>query len=403
MPRRKPLGWPRYMVSRRIKSGIAYYWDIPTWAKKKGCLLTIEALGTDYSVAKKRCDELLNPQFEAWRKDEPVNLITPNDVTKRGSFDWMVTIFKSSPQYQKLPSKTRKQYDAALRLASDYRLKDNRTFGMLPLSSITPGTADRLFAELKKRPDGGDRVRTAFFSVSICKRAWNVAHRDKPNIVTSLNPFHKMELEYRAQPTRPFTHDELLRFVKTADAEGESSIGTAAMIAYYWLQRKEDILTRLSWSHYRPTDAPDVVRIFHHKTGQLVNMPLYDDDETALWPELMQRLDSAPRHGILIVTRDRVYQHRKVHLPWKEDYFRYRVAAIRKAAGIDFDVKFMGLRHGGNTEGGNADLTDAQQRALSGHKTAAMTALYTKATMRQRRIAARKRLEERTKVAHLSK
>jgi hypothetical protein len=79
------------------------------------------------------------------------------------------------------------------------------------------------------------------------------------------------------------------------------------------------------------------------------------------------------------------------------------VAAIRKAADIDFDVKFMGLRHGGNTEGGNADLTDAQQRALSGHKTAAMTALYTKATMKQRRIAARKRLEERTKVAHLSK
>ena len=130
-----------------------------------------------------------------------------------------------------------------------------------------------------------------------------------------------MPYRYRAKPIRPFTHDELLRFVKTADAEGESSIGTAAMIAYYWLQRKEDILTRLSWSHYRPTDAPDIVRIVHHKTGQLVNMPLYDDDETALWPELMQRLDSALRHGILIVTRDRVYQHRKVHLPWKEDYF----------------------------------------------------------------------------------
>ena len=83
--------------------------------------------------------------------------------------------------------------------------------------------------------------------------------------------------------------------------------------------------------------------------------------------------------------RDRLDRRRKVHLPWKEDYFRHLVAEIRRAAGIDFDAKFMGPRHGGNTESGNADLTDAQIRALSGHKTSAMTALYTNATMRQRK------------------
>jgi hypothetical protein len=70
---------------------------------------------------------------------------------------------------------------------------------------------------------------------------------------------------------------------------------------------------------------------------------------------------------------------------------------IRELASIDADVKFIGLRHGGNTEGGNAELTETQLRALSGHKTAAMTALYTKETTRQRQIGARKRLEERTK------
>ena len=57
MPGRKPLGWPRYMVPRRLRSGAAsYYWVIPTWAKKNGCTLNIEALGTDYADAKKRCD-----------------------------------------------------------------------------------------------------------------------------------------------------------------------------------------------------------------------------------------------------------------------------------------------------------------------------------------------------------
>jgi len=122
-----------------------------------------------------------------------------------------------------------------------------------------------------------------------------------------------------------------------------------------------------------------------------------------LWPELMARLDAAPRYGTLIVTRDQPDRRRKVRLTWKEDYFRHRVAVIRAVAGIDFSAKFMGLRHGGNTEGGNADLTDAQLRALSGHKTGAMTSLYTKATMRQRRSGARKRLEERTKGGNLSK
>jgi hypothetical protein len=79
------------------------------------------------------------------------------------------------------------------------------------------------------------------------------------------------------------------------------------------------------------------------------------------------------------------------------------VAQIRGAAGLDTEVKFMGLRHGGNTEGADADLTDSQLRALSGHKTAAMTILYAKQTMKQRREGARKRLAVRTKAADSSK
>ena len=52
---------------------------------------------------------------------------------------------------------------------------------------------------------------------------------------------------------------------------------------------------RLTWGHYRPSDAPDIARIFHHKTGELVEIPLYDDDGTSCGPSLMDRLDS--RHA----------------------------------------------------------------------------------------------------------
>jgi hypothetical protein len=401
MPRTKPLGWPKLMVAKRLKSNsVAYYWTAPTWAKRNGCPVVAEALGNDYATAKRRCDEILNPQFDAWRTSGDATVIGSRAAF--GSFDWMITLYKSSPRYMERPVKTQRSYDAALRLASNHKLKDGRLFGTLSLSSITPGVADRLFAKLKERADGGTRVRTAVLAMRVCQRAWNVARRDKPEIVPALNPFEKMGLSYKAKPTRPVTLPELLRFVKAADELGDSSIGTAAMIAFFWLQREEDILHRLSWSHYRPTNAEEVVRIFHQKTHELVELPLMDDDGTPLWPELTARLDSCPRHGTLIVTRDRPDRRRKVHLPWNEHYFRHRVAVIRAAAGIDSEAKFMGLRHGGNTEGADAGLTDAQLRALSGHRTANMTVIYARETMRQRRTGARKRLEARTNKGNLS-
>ena len=89
----------------------------------------------------------------------------------------------------------------------------------------------------------------------VCQRAWNVGWRDKPGAVPRHNPFAKMDLEYQAKITRPVSHAELVRFVEAADKAGESSIGTAAMIAYYWLQREEDIIGRLNWNQYRPDDA----------------------------------------------------------------------------------------------------------------------------------------------------
>ena len=402
------------MVAKRLKSGAtAYYWDPPTWSKKKGCTLGSEALGTEYAQAKQRCDEKLNPQFDAWLAGTSPKAIA-TDRPAVGTFDWMVSIYKTLPKYTRRPAKTRKSYDRALRLVSRHKLKDGRLFGNLPIASIKPATADVLFDKLRTvqepvldsegKPIMGsngtpvmharERTRTAVLAMVCCRTAWNWARRDKPEVIPTSNPFAGVDMgEYKAKPTRPVTHAELLRFVKAADEDGDSSIGTAAMIAFYWLQRETDIIGRLSWSqHYRPAENPNIARIYHHKTTELVEMPLHDEDGTVLWPELMVRLDTATRRGTLIVMRDQPDRRRKTYLPWKEDYFRHRVAEIRAAAGIDPEVKFMGLRHGGNTEGADADLTDQQLRALSGHRTATMTILYARQTMKQRREGARKRL-----------
>jgi hypothetical protein len=360
-----------------------------------------EALGSDYGEAKRRCDDVLNPQFDAWRTRGRVPEVTARAPT--GTFAWLAQVYRASPKFRDRPPKTQKDYEAALRRVSEFTLKDGRLIGSVALSSITPGVADLLYEKLKTKADGTQRVRTANLTMAVCKRAWNIARRSRPDQVPLDNPFTKMGLSYKAKPTRPVTFAELMRFVAAADASGEASIGTAAMIAFFWLQRQKDILTRLTWSHYRPADAPDKVRIFHHKTGELVEHSLLDEDGTALWPEVMERLDTAPRHGTLIVTRDQPDRRRKVHLPWKEDYFRHRIAAIRDTAGLDPEVTFMGLRHGGNVEGAEAGLTDAQLRALSGHRTTAALLRYAQATDKQRAAAARKRRDARTKKEDLSK
>jgi hypothetical protein len=381
------------MRPKRLSNGqVAYYWEPPTWAKKAGCLIKAEALGVDYGAAKQRCDTILNVQFDAWRTgvQESVPQISPD------TFDWLVSLYKSSPKFCELPTKTQKSYDAALALVSKFGLKDGRHFGALDISDIKPGVVDKLYAKLKLKPDGTQRVRTAFLAMQVSRRAWNIAHRTQPDRIPTDNPFERMGISYKAKSTRPVSFAELQKFVEAADKAGAPSIGTAAMIAFFWLQRQVDILSRLSWAQYRPADAQDCARVFHYKTGELVDIPLYDSGG-ALWPELMARLDQTPRRGTLIVTRDELDRSRKAYLPWQEDYFRHRVAEIRRAAGIDPEVKFMGLRHGGNVEGADADLTDAQLRALSGHRTTAALLRYAQVTKKQRQIGARKRLEARTK------
>jgi hypothetical protein len=396
MPKRKPLGWPDLMTAKRLANGrIAYYWSPPTRARKGGCPLLAESLGPDYGAAKQRCDEVLNPHYRSWLGKEGVEAATDRAI--RGTFDWMVATYKISPKYTKLPGETRLSYDRMLKMVSVLPLKDGRAFGSLTLASITPGAADKLYERIKINPKGGERIRTGVLAMKVCQRAWNVARRSEPKAVPPDNPFQKMDLAYKAKTTRLFQYDDLRKFVAAADAAGEQSIGTAAMIAFFWLQREVDIIGRLAWSHYRPSDAPHIVRIIHHKTGEVVDLPLYDDDGSALWPDIMDRLDTSDRHGTLIVTRDTPDRFKGVRLPWKKRHFLRQVAKIKAAAGIDPEIKFMGLRHGGNTEGADADLSDAQMRALSGHRTTAALLRYAQTSTQQRRVGARLRRNARTK------
>jgi len=59
---------PRYTRAKRLKDGsVAYYWAIPTWAKRQGCPLPPRALGQDRHAAFIAAEHL-NLAFDRWRK-----------------------------------------------------------------------------------------------------------------------------------------------------------------------------------------------------------------------------------------------------------------------------------------------------------------------------------------------
>jgi hypothetical protein len=228
--KRKPPGWPDYMEAKPSASGLRYYWNAPTWARNRGCPITSEALGSDYAPAKARCDEFLNPAFDSWRTGGATDdLKKPRAVV--GSFDWLVATYRSSKKFTKRPLRTQANYDRALNDVAGWILTDGRRLGSLHVKSINAEAVDRLYEKLKVSANGKTRHRSALLSMTVCKRAWDVAHRAHPSVVPAANPFKGLEIEYEPKQNRAATLDELTQFVRATDADGTPSLGTAAMIA----------------------------------------------------------------------------------------------------------------------------------------------------------------------------
>ena len=55
-PPRSALPLPRYVRRKRLRGDWGYFFDVPTWARKRGCDLN-EPLGTDYAAAVLRAEQ----------------------------------------------------------------------------------------------------------------------------------------------------------------------------------------------------------------------------------------------------------------------------------------------------------------------------------------------------------
>lgn len=411
---RTALPLPRYVLRKpHSGGGHAHFFNVPMWARKAGCPIQNEPLGTDYDAAVERAEKILLPAFDSWRSggatDENKKVTA---VATSGTIDWVFAEYRSDRRYTKLDPKSKRNHEVGFKLVGGHVLKDGRRLGQARVTAITTAVTDALYVALlpHKNKDGeviGERRTTVNHAMKSCRRAWNVVARKHPKKLPVVNPFATMGLESSDRETPTATYEELQTFRAKAVEMGLSSLATGALIGWEWLQRETDIFAVFDVKHYRPKEHPDMVRIIDEKTEGKSWIPL-SDGGVPLYPELMAELDAIKKERIggLMLCRD--WGERGPWPTWpKPDqpdftHLSRKVKEVIRAAGMRDELSFTSFRHGGFTEGGNAELTDRELMAAGRKKSPKTLPNYVKRTTSQIVSATKKRRALRTKDGQLS-
>jgi hypothetical protein len=358
-----------------------------------------EALGLDYAEAVKRAEAILLPAFDAWRSGDTKTLQI-SAVAQIGTLDWVFAEYRADRRYTNLDPKSRRNHENGFKLVGGFRLKDGTMLGDRRAALIDTSVTDALYDALLplKDDDGsviGERRTTVNHAMKSCRRAWNICARRNPGKLPLVNPFAQMGLKSSDRETPTATFEELQTFRAKAKEMDLSSLATAALIAWEWLQREVDIFATFDVSHYRPKESPNMVRVVHEKTKEENWVPLFTDDGAAVYPELMAELDAIKRERIggLMLCRDWGTRGPWPPKPEQPDFTHLsrKVKEVIRAAGLRDELSFTSFRHGGFTETGDAELTDREIMAQGRHKSVKVLPKYVKRTTRQVTTGALKR------------
>jgi hypothetical protein len=414
-PPRSALRLPRYVLRKPLKNGWAYFFNVPVWARKVGCPLGNEPLGTDYGKAVERAETILLPAFDAWRGRGKSSEVM-STVAVAGTLDWVFAEYRADRRFTKLDARTKRNHEVGFRMVGGHILKDGRKLGSVRLTSINTAVIDALYEKLlviKETDTEGNTVErerraTVNHAMKSCRRAWHIAARRNPGKVPHVNPFAAMGLQSSNRETPTATFVELESFRSKAIEMGLPSLATAALIGWEWLQREIDIFGTFEVNHYRPKEHPNAVRVVHEKTGEENWIPLFDESGVPFFPALMAELDTIKKTRIAGLMLRRDWGR---HAPWptwpQEDqidltHMSRKVKEVIRAAKLRDELTFTSFRHGGFTEAGDAELTDRELMAQGRHKSPKVLGKYVKRTMRQVASGIRKRHAARTDGGQLS-
>jgi hypothetical protein len=392
---------PRYVIPKRLMSGaVAYYFNVPKVYRSAGCPKLNEPLGIDYVVA---CGvdgsggraATLNGLFDEWDQSRRGLPVSSQAAPAIGSVDWLFREYKQSKAFtEKVAVRSRKNYEWAMREVGDTVNKRDVRIGALPIKSITPRAADKLY-DLFTVGTSGARLRTAEKMVALCRKAWRVVHRLYPAEFARdvPNPWPGVTMKTRVKLTKhAATRDQVYAFANGCIERGEPECGAAAVICFEWLQRPENVIAgHIKWSGYRTGPTP-TIQIEHHKTGAIVPHPLEeklaDGSIVKFYADAEEVLSHLKRRGLPMILRE--VQDGKSK-PYSFSGMQKIVQRMRKEIGLPVEFTLDACRHGGMTELEEAELTEGQGRALSAHRTRESYAGYAKRTAPRMLSATRKR------------
>jgi len=377
-----------------VPGKVAYFWAPHDRWIKRGFTISSEALGQDYGAARERAD-MLNRLFDDWRagRGERKNLDRHPGV---GTVEWLVNRYMRGGM-EKVSARSRPEYERAFNLVLRHKTTIGTEVGAAPIRTMTTLGVEKIYKALQK----GTRVKKRLNQANKCMirmaRAWDWVFKRYPNKfpVPAVNPFRAVELTHGKGTTKPASREEAYALHRALVAAGEPHLAAVPLISYEWHQRPENMLAgHLTWADYRPAERPNAVRVLHHKTGEVVWLPLVARNGEPLFPELTAYLDALERLGVPIVLMQPKPLGEQIPGPAKPFLLRTARTRVRRAAskaGLPEWLTLAACRHGGLTELGDAELTESGIIALSGHRTSDAARGYVKRTEAQREAGLLKR------------
>ena len=168
----------------------------------------------------------------------------------------------------------------------------------------------------------------------------------------------------RAKAIKPAaTREQVYAFAGQAIEAGYPEAAAAAVICFEWLQRPENVLAGyIRWTDYRGREAPNAIKIFHHKTGAVVLHPLEEivtdptgrSERVLFYADAEAVLAKVPRRGIPLIlheTRDKIEAGRpKPTKLYSASGMAKLVRRLRNNAKLPPTFTLDACRHGGMTE-----------------------------------------------------
>lgn len=397
---------PRYMLAKPLAGGkVGYYWS-PTAKALGDAPLERKALKGDLGAASQVADEL-NKALDHWHihrrlPDDPIP-----DLIMSGTIDHVFDIYqKANPgkkrSYAKLKPGQRADYLRFMKRFANFTLKDGRRLGAVMAVELDAPTVDLVYGRLLVDEKGRERRRVTNHVMAVCRRAWRIAQRARPDLLPAENPFEAMDLDLSASETQPATYEQLLAFEAKAAEMALPELAFAARAAWELLQRVEEICTNFAWTHWRPADHPGEVFVRFGKTDAPIWKPL-EDDKGAFYPELEERLRAVPKRGALVLVHNKVKGRKKkdgsdyapVYRAYTPRFMQKQARKVRIAAGLPDHVTLETFRHGGLTELGDAGLPDTWAQAQSRHRQRTTLDRYIHRSEAQQKAGARMRVAYR--------